>query len=106
MAVPPLIPSWDQPTADRFLAACTSALGLVGALAADQRGLDRLAREQWRGPSRERFDELVARREGALDDLYAALWSARAAVERASAAAPVVILRAAVEAMPLVPGSS
>jgi hypothetical protein len=103
MPVPPPIPSWDQHAAVELLAACERALELVGALEAEQRGLDRLAADQWRGASRRRFDTLIARREGALEDLYAALWQARAEVESALAAAPAAILRAQLQAVPFAP---
>jgi hypothetical protein len=38
-----------------------------------------------------------------LEDLYAALWRVRAAVERAIADAPAAILRAQMQAMPFSP---
>jgi hypothetical protein len=103
MPAPPPIPSWDQRAASELLATCERALGLVGALANEQRGLDRLAADQWRGASRGHFDELSARRARALEDLYAALWRVRAAVERAIADAPAAILRAQMQAMPFSP---
>lgn len=103
--MPPL-PSWNQAAADRYLAACEAVLALVtNDIDVEQLGLDRLARDQWRGSALAQFEHLVARRDGANADLLESLRAARVALQRASAEAPGVILAATLQAMPFAPGS-